>query len=234
MTGRRPGRAAVAAVALLLAATGCGIQESDVVEAGGAATVGVSPEGPDRMTLFLVAEDGRIVPVVRSRGNPFDDARAAQSGTRSGTEGPAPMGAAKVLSALMQGTTRSEREAGLHSRLPVEGRKGFEIAYRGEDAAAWAHGGSDKRTGGGTGGTGGSGGSGGNGGSAGAPVHTPGSTRAPSRQIWIRSALRVEGLDGAAIQQIVCTAAFAEAPETGDVEVILVGRDGELPAARCE
>ncbi|MEU8529369.1 MULTISPECIES: hypothetical protein [Streptomyces] len=225
----RLGRAAVALAALSLAVTGCGIQESDVVEAGGAATVGVSPEGPDRITLFFVSEDGRLVPVVRSRYNPLDDARAPQSGTGSADSGP--MGAGKILAALTHGTTDAERAAGLHSRIPEAGLKGFEIAYREEDAAAWAHGGRDRRT---SGGSVGGGGDGGSAGSGGTPVHTPGSTHAPSRKIWIRSELRLEGLDGAAVQQIICTAAYAEAPDSGDVEVILLGRDGELPAARCE
>ncbi|MEU9706275.1 hypothetical protein [Streptomyces sp. NPDC047981] len=121
------------AAALLPALGACGIQGTDVVESGEAASVVVDPPPALRMTLFLVGPDGRLAPVVRD-GQGMDqgghgpyptptaggtvDLREADVGR--GQEG-RPM---KVLAALVAGPDKRERDAGLRTRIP-DGR--FEL-----------------------------------------------------------------------------------------------------------
>lgn len=199
---------AVALAALLPAAVGCGIQETDVVEAGGGATLVVIPPAPDRMLLFLVDGEGRVRPVARSMGDPLRHYDTGpSSGTSTGASGPwetpgpggetdaaegpdagrARVGAEKALFVLSMGPTDAERDAGLGSRLPVAGLPPVEIVEAGTEGGA---------------------------------------TR-------VRTRIPVQGLEWPAVQQIVCTAAYAESP-TAPPEVVLAGPDGELPAARCE
>ncbi|MFD5098822.1 hypothetical protein [Streptomyces albidochromogenes] len=107
---RRLRAAAAAGVsASLLLLVGCGVQASEVVEAGGPAVVPVSPDQLERMLLFFVGPDGRPIPVAR----PLDL-----------SEVPAPT--ARTLAALLGGPTEEERAAGITTRLPAA-TKGVEV-----------------------------------------------------------------------------------------------------------
>ncbi|MFF8604857.1 hypothetical protein ACF06X_02875 [Streptomyces sp. NPDC015346] len=197
-------RGALVPAALLLAATGCGIQQTDVVEAGGGATVTVIPPGGQRMLLFLVDSDGRVRPVARSMGDPLvhwdtgPSSGTVRQGTPIETENPggsgseaalgeARTGAGKALVVLTIGPTDAERDAGLGSRLPDTGRSPVTILKQATKGG----------------------------------------------KTWITTSMPVRNLDPLAVQQLVCTIAYAENP-TAPPEVVLGGPDGELPAARCE
>ncbi|MFD3945707.1 hypothetical protein [Streptomyces sp. NPDC058579] len=122
-------RAALAAV-LLLTLGACGIQGTDVVESGDAASVVVQPPPALRMTLFLVGGDGRLAPVVRdgqgidhgpdpgptpTGTGAADSADLRETDVGQGRTG-RPM---KALVALLAGPDEGERAAGLGSRLPA-------------------------------------------------------------------------------------------------------------------
>ncbi|MGW0463853.1 hypothetical protein ACWDX6_01060 [Streptomyces sp. NPDC003027] len=196
-------RGALAPAALLLATTGCGIQQTDVVEAGPGATVTVIPPGEERLLLFLVDRDGRVRPVARSMSAPlvhWDTGPSSGSGTETPgtsaeTAGPdavaglerARTKAAKALVVLSIGPTGAERDAGLDSRLPDEGQAPVTIVEQSTQGGRTS----------------------------------------------IRTSMPVRELEGTAVQQVVCTVAYAEDP-TAPPEVVLSGPDGELPPARCE
>ncbi|MEU8760617.1 hypothetical protein [Streptomyces sp. NPDC048659] len=116
---RRPRWRPAAAALALLALAGCGIQESDVVEAGGGAPVTVNPTGNPRMLLFFVGREGRLMPVARD----LSFSRIIDAGT--GTEITSPpthrIATDKVLAALLDGPDTTEREAGLTSRIELDG-----------------------------------------------------------------------------------------------------------------
>ncbi|MFE2209631.1 hypothetical protein [Streptomyces rubiginosohelvolus] len=113
--------AVVAAVGVPLAG-GCGIQDSDVIEAGGPATVEAFLNRDADMLLFFRSPDGGLSPVVRevrpSAG--FGD-EYIEPGTvardPSGPAGPAPT--KKVVLALLSGPGEADRAAGLTTALPA-------------------------------------------------------------------------------------------------------------------
>ncbi|MEU3687547.1 hypothetical protein [Streptomyces narbonensis] len=130
-TRRLPRRAAAAALAgLLPLVAACGIQGSDVVEAGGAPTVLVAPNPESRMLLYFVGPDGRSMPVARDVGfggpdNPFGPDYSTGTGAddRTGAADKALLGEARVtadktLSALLAGPKEDEAAAGLTTALP--------------------------------------------------------------------------------------------------------------------
>jgi len=110
--GRAVGVAVPAAAALLLG--GCGIQETDVIEAGGPASVQafVNP-GYDAL-LFFRAPDGALSPVSRSV--------TESSGFGAGYEEPdgptEPVSTEQAIAALLSGPGPAERSAGLGTSLP--------------------------------------------------------------------------------------------------------------------
>ncbi|MEU6976358.1 MULTISPECIES: hypothetical protein [unclassified Streptomyces] len=111
-------RRAAAALLALLALAGCGIQKSDVVEAGAGAPVTVNPTGNPRMLLFFVGRDGRLMPVARDLG--FH--RVVDTGTGTTiTEPPYRVTTDKVLGALIEGPDERERAAGITSRIAFHG-----------------------------------------------------------------------------------------------------------------
>lgn len=113
--------AVVAAVGVPLVG-GCGIQDSDVIEAGGPATVEAFLNRDADMLLFFRSPDGGLSPVVRevrpSAG--FGD-EYIEPGTvardPSGPAGPAPT--EKVVLALLSGPGEADRAAGLTTALPA-------------------------------------------------------------------------------------------------------------------
>jgi hypothetical protein len=83
------------------------VQETDVIEAGGPATVNVYPLSGQRTVLFFLSPEDRLTPVSR----PIED------GELPATE-PKPVDGPTALAALFAGPRANEREAGLHTRLP--------------------------------------------------------------------------------------------------------------------
>ncbi|ADI06063.1 hypothetical protein SBI_02942 [Streptomyces bingchenggensis BCW-1] len=98
----RLGLAAVAAVSL----TGCGVRQSDVIEAGGPATVTVFPDAEQRVLLFFVSSEGRLTPV---SGGVFMDRKGEYDGKVPGEV---------ALMMLLGGPSATARAAGLHTELP--------------------------------------------------------------------------------------------------------------------
>ncbi|MCX5204237.1 hypothetical protein OG897_22645 [Streptomyces sp. NBC_00237] len=91
--------------ALLLA--GCGIRETDVIEAGGPATVGYIANPDIDSLLFFRLPHGDVVPVVRTLGS--------YEGVGHEPRRPTPE---KVMAALLSGPLAEEKAAGLSSALP--------------------------------------------------------------------------------------------------------------------
>ncbi|MET9929935.1 MULTISPECIES: hypothetical protein [unclassified Streptomyces] len=128
-------RAAAAGAVLLAALTGCGIQETDVVEAGGAATVIVQPVPEERMTLYFLGPDDRLMPMVRDLGrpepattHPIGDT-VPYDGFGPGYEVSAdtlrrePVTVDKTLAALLAGPRPEEAAAGATTALPGRGTR---------------------------------------------------------------------------------------------------------------
>ncbi|MEU9864298.1 hypothetical protein AB0D99_25830 [Streptomyces sp. NPDC047971] len=182
-----------------LALAGCGIQQSDVVEVGGPATVAVAPGETSRMLLFYVDADGRLMPVARDMAGPIDgwDGYRMPNGQPPPTY---PLGSGipggKALAALLEGPNKEERAAGLATRLP------------GPRPGGWT----DKE----------------------APHLLPRTdTTDAEHTLRVRLPFPVGELDGVAIRQLVCTAAYNEETD-GRASVVLTGPGGSLPAERCD
>ncbi|MFI2431300.1 hypothetical protein [Streptomyces sp. NPDC018693] len=120
MSRARSRRAAVA-VAALLPLSACGIQETDVIEAGGPATVEAFFNRNYDMLLFFHTPDGALHPVVRKTASsigfgPDYEVSAAQSQEPVPTE--------KIILALLAGPRPEDRSAGLETSLPSTPLKG--------------------------------------------------------------------------------------------------------------
>ncbi|MEU6930709.1 hypothetical protein AB0A05_16330 [Streptomyces sp. NPDC046374] len=117
-------RVAAALPLVLLPLAGCGIQGSDVVEAGAGAPVTVHPTGNPRMLLFFVARDGRLMPVARDVGFGLPQGEA-DGGPGAEISHPPGMNyrvaTDKVLASLIEGPDERERTAGLTSSLTFHG-----------------------------------------------------------------------------------------------------------------
>ncbi|MFI2780233.1 hypothetical protein [Streptomyces sp. ALB3] len=100
----------VAVCAAWLPLTACGIQETDVVGAGSAATVDVLPARQVRMLLFFLSPDGVLMPVPRSVGE--SGFAGEQQGPDSSEEGGRPA-TEKAVAALLAGPNEAEKRAGL-------------------------------------------------------------------------------------------------------------------------
>ncbi|WP_151771119.1 hypothetical protein [Streptomyces abyssomicinicus] len=121
---------AAAALAALLPFTACGIQETDVIGAGGGATVDVLPARQIRMLLFFLSPDGRLMPSPRTvgGGGGFDDGRQAPE---SAVE-TAPPSVEKTVAALLGGPTPQERRAGMDNEPSLPGpRTRVDVAVSG-------------------------------------------------------------------------------------------------------
>lgn len=105
---------AAAALAALLPLAACGIQETDVIGAGGGATVDVLPARQIRMLLFFLSPDGLLMPVPRVVGDSgFGGGYEGGQRGPDGAEESAPPSTEKTVVALLSGPTPSERRAGL-------------------------------------------------------------------------------------------------------------------------
>ncbi|WP_051827618.1 hypothetical protein [Streptomyces bicolor] len=120
-TRRRAAAVAAVAVAVPLLG-GCGIQETDVIEAGGPASVDAFFNRDSEMLLFFRSPDGGLSPVIRTTGSStvFGDGYA-ESGSAAqnpgDTDGPVPT--EKVVVALLAGPRKEDRAAGLTTSLPA-------------------------------------------------------------------------------------------------------------------
>ncbi|MEU1230789.1 hypothetical protein [Streptomyces sp. NPDC005828] len=199
----RRGTAAVVALLGTVLLAACGIQGSDVVEAGGAATVAVAPAPEFRMVLYFLGPDGRPAPVVREVGQPFPDptfaaggtewaqdlkTRGLDSGSGQGTPG-ARVATDKVLAALIAGPAVADTAAGLTTGLPAYPEAPHAEVLKGL-------------------------------------------TPEGRHSVRLRLPFPVGDLSDGAVQQLVCTTAYAQ-DGGGRVDVSLVGADGSLPATRC-
>ncbi|MGX2994656.1 hypothetical protein JNUCC64_10225 [Streptomyces sp. JNUCC 64] len=103
---RRTFRALAVTVALgALVLTGCGIRPTDVIEAGGPATVTPVPGPSNRLLLFFHTPDGEAAPVIR---------KAVRGWNAEGS----PPTSYEALRVLLEGPTEEERAAGLRTSLP--------------------------------------------------------------------------------------------------------------------
>ncbi|MFJ4466783.1 hypothetical protein ACIP2X_04595 [Streptomyces sp. NPDC089424] len=110
-TRRRAAALAVPTAAVLLG--GCGIQETDVVEAGSPATVEAFVNRDEDMLLFFRSSAGELFPVVRTVGSSI--------GFGSEYDDPAavPVAPEKTVTALLAGPDERDRAAGLGTALPA-------------------------------------------------------------------------------------------------------------------
>jgi len=201
---RRRTAAALTALLATAALAGCGIQGSDVVEAGGAPTVVVAPVPESRMLLYFLGPDGALMPVSRDVGLtdfPVPVRTKPGGGTETGTgddrfdgtgtgfeidaDHPYASGlaAVKVLGALLAGPGGADRQAGLTTELPESGEL-IRVESDGE---------------------------------GGIRLRTP----FPARE-----------LSEGAVAQLVCTAAYA-VDRSGTPAVTVTGPDGALPETTC-
>ncbi|MFE9041297.1 hypothetical protein ACFYOG_10290 [Streptomyces sp. NPDC007818] len=205
-------RAAGAALLAGLALAGCGVQGSDVVEAGEAPDTIVRPNPENRMLLFFLGPDGELMPVSREVGFTFvpvpertepgggtdgtdgtggtdgtADRRLEGAGGASGVDAGHPyapgVAAVKVLAALISGPGGADRAAGLTTELP-ESAELIRVESDGADG------------------------------------------------IRLQTPFLTQELSEAAVAQLVCTAAHA-VDRKGTSTVTVAGPDGSLPAATC-
>lgn len=113
--------ASLAAAAVLLVG-GCGIQETDVIEAGGPASVEAFFDRDSEMLLFFRSPDGGLSPVIRTTEP--TDALGPQyvesgSGDRNAGDPAGPVPTEKVVMALLHGPRKEDRAAGLTTSLPA-------------------------------------------------------------------------------------------------------------------
>ncbi|MBV1941789.1 hypothetical protein KUF83_35310 [Streptomyces sp. BV286] len=111
---------AVAAAVPLLG--GCGIQETDVIAAGGPASFQAFLDREQDMLLFFRSPDGGLSPVIRTTepsagfGDGYTEAGAGNQNTGE-TAGPVPT--EKVVLTLLAGPGKTDRAAGLSTSLPA-------------------------------------------------------------------------------------------------------------------
>ena len=126
---RTPRRASAVAVPLATAVAvavpllgGCGIQETDVIEAGGPASFQAFLNRDYDMLLFFRSPDGGLSPVIRTTepstvfGDEYTESGSADENPGD-TAGPVPT--EKVVSALLAGPREEDRAAGLSTALPT-------------------------------------------------------------------------------------------------------------------
>ncbi|MDF3139996.1 MULTISPECIES: hypothetical protein [unclassified Streptomyces] len=121
-------RAAAVAVAVAVAAVtvpllgGCGIQETDVIEAGGPASIQAFLDRDYDMLLFFRSPDGGLSPVIRTTG-PSSAFGPGYVESGSGDQKPGdtagPVPTEKVVMALLHGPRKEDRAAGLGTSLPA-------------------------------------------------------------------------------------------------------------------
>lgn len=118
---RRRAAAVVVALAVPLLG-GCGIQETDVIEAGGPASFQAFLNRDHDMLLFFSSPGGGLSPVIRTTG-PTDGFGGAYVESGSGDQNPGgtagPVPTEKAVLALLAGPRKEDRAAGLGTSLPA-------------------------------------------------------------------------------------------------------------------
>ncbi|MFD3836056.1 hypothetical protein ACFWWC_07310 [Streptomyces sp. NPDC058642] len=105
---------------------GCGIQETDVIEAGGPASVQAFLNREDDMLLFFRSPDGGLSPVIRSPGpSTVSGGGVFHTATAGDQETNGPVPTEKVVAALLAGPGDVDRVAGLTTALPTADRGGI-------------------------------------------------------------------------------------------------------------
>ncbi|MFI1481861.1 hypothetical protein [Streptomyces sp. NPDC020747] len=118
---RRASAVAFAVTAAVPLLGGCGIRETDVIEAGGPASVQAFFDRESEMLLFFRSPDGGLSPVIRTTrpsagfGDGYEESGSGNQNSR-GTVGPVPT--EKVVLALLAGPRKVDRAAGLGTALP--------------------------------------------------------------------------------------------------------------------
>ncbi|MDQ1028000.1 hypothetical protein QF035_005582 [Streptomyces umbrinus] len=113
--------AVAAVVPLVPLLGGCGIQETDVIEAGGPASFQAFFDREYEMLLFFRSPDGGLNPVIRSTrssagfGGEYDE---PGSGDQNSGDAAGPVPTEKVVLALLAGPRAGDRSAGLDTALP--------------------------------------------------------------------------------------------------------------------
>ena len=121
-TRRRAAAVAVAFAAAVPLLGGCGIQETDVIEAGGPASFQAFLNRDYDMLLFFRSPDGGLSAVIRTtRPSAEFGGGYAESGSGDQNSGdPAgPVPTEKVVLALLGGPRKEDRAAGLDTALPA-------------------------------------------------------------------------------------------------------------------
>ena len=114
--------AAVAVAAAVPLLGGCGIQETDVIEAGGPASFQAFVNRDVDMLLFFRSPDGGLSPVIRTTepsaefGGEYTE---LGSGGRKSNDTAGPVPTEKVVLALLGGPRSEDRAAGLTTSLPT-------------------------------------------------------------------------------------------------------------------
>jgi hypothetical protein len=111
--------AVVTAVPLL---GGCGIQETDVIEAGGPASFQAFLDRDNEMLLFFRSPDGGLSTVIRAATEPSNEFGDGYVGPGAGTQNSdtvGPPSTEKVVQALLAGPREEDRAAGLTTALPT-------------------------------------------------------------------------------------------------------------------
>ncbi|MEY9992917.1 hypothetical protein ABIE67_004949 [Streptomyces sp. V4I8] len=119
-------RAAGVTVAVAVAAAvpllgGCGIQETDVIEAGGPASFQAFFNRDSDMLLFFRSPDGGLSPVIRTPEPSYVEPGAGDQnpGDQNPGDTAGPVPTEKVVTALLGGPRDEDRAAGLSTALPA-------------------------------------------------------------------------------------------------------------------
>jgi hypothetical protein len=116
-TRRRAAAAALALTAAVPLLGGCGIQETDVIEAGGPASVQAALNREYDMLLFFSSPDGGMSPVIRTPATSSVFDGYVEAGSEGDTAGQVPT--EKVVLELLDGPQEQDRAAGLSTSLPA-------------------------------------------------------------------------------------------------------------------
>ncbi|MFI6277298.1 hypothetical protein [Streptomyces sp. NPDC050988] len=118
-------RAAAVAFALAFAAVvpllgGCGIQETDAIEAGGPASSQAFFNRDQEILLFFRSPDGGLSPVIRTpASSSVFDGYVEGSGELNSDDTAEPVPTEKAVLALLGGPGKEDRAAGLSTSLPA-------------------------------------------------------------------------------------------------------------------
>ncbi|NEB37743.1 hypothetical protein [Streptomyces sp. SID14515] len=94
---------------------GCGIQQTDVIEAGRPVVADLLPPREGRVLLFFFSPDEELLPVPRIVEEPWQKASAGAAGSAATDEGTGESSPLAAVTALLAGPDKAERRAGLRN-----------------------------------------------------------------------------------------------------------------------